>query len=289
MRKPFILFLCALMLVFLQSCIGTIFWAYLLTRPTTDVRPDEIRISKKKTELDTVHGKAVFDKLLQTYQADRWQEVDSYRVELEVEFFTMMGKVFSPFPDNKAHIQLTCVPDSQNVKALFLSGDREGELWQVRNDTVFVFHPDKEEPLINAHGNPVNPINRKRKIEYWLRHFQTIFELPLRLKRYELVSLIDTLEVDDHTYQRLLISWDSAARTKVFDQYVLWINEEGLIELMDFTSRKLSKAVAGRMVIEDLVLQDSIPVPQRVLTKTFKKDKVMYTLKVNDFEVFGSR
>lgn len=289
-RNRFIPFIIICLSLFLSGCVGTFFWAYLLTRPTADIRPGKIKLSKKATQVDTLRGGQVFDKILEAYEVQRWQQVDSYRVELQAQFYSFAGKVFNPFPDNQTHLSVMYYPDSAYLKAEVLSGKWKGRRWELKGETLYIFKPGQEKVKSTTKGNPLHPVNRKRKTVYWLRHFQTLIELPMQLQDYPLTSLIDTVTIKQQNYLRLLVSRDQAARDKQFNQFILYLNPKTFrIGKMAFTTRKLSKALAGRAEIQKTESFNQIPIISELKADFYGREKLFYQFEIKSVEFFQSK
>ena len=121
---------------------------------------------------------------------------------------------------------------------------------------------DGEAKFINSKGEPENM--KKKDIRFWLPTYQYFIELPFRIIEADAVSYLGSTRKNDMRYDRIMASWNTLKPQRKIDQYILWINEDGILDFIEYTIRDQYGFLKGSASVNRFDIIDGVWVPTEI-------------------------
>lgn len=252
--------------IFILGLTGT----YLSTLGTSDLRKHlEIEADSSEKAI------TLLEECAEAHGQSAWKNIETYRLEIEDEFFPPMGEFSHPFEEDSIHLMLTYVPNTYTGQMRFLSSRRQGRIWGIQGWKSY---------WINNQGRV--KYTNSQNIKFWLPTYQYFFEFPFRILNADTFAYVGDDYVKDQLCDGILVSWNTLEPQKNIDQYLVWINQETkLIEKLEYTIRDAYNFLTGAIYYEDykyfdgdILLPTRLPVESNLL-----KDGLLHQIKLNDF------
>ena len=110
-------------------------------------------------------------------------------------------------------------------------------------------------------GGPLK-VKEDGDIHFILPTMHYFVSFPFRILEAPLVSAAGPVEVGGRRYQTVFATWEQAAPSRDYDQYIVYISEDtGLIEKIAYTVREIAPFVVGAMHFGDFVAAGELTLP----------------------------
>ncbi len=261
----------------MRLLLGSCLMVILLTSCLADLRPKNLRSEADYTEEMHVKGVEVLDKYARVSGQEKWDQVISYQVYFNDDFYGLTGKYAHPFGQKKNQFKLAYYAQENAGSLLFLNGKNKGKTWGYNEGNCFI----RETP----NGPPLDV--EKKGIKFWLPTYQYFLEFPFRIKTADVIYHVGEEKYGLHTYDKVLVSWRSAAPQKKLDQYLLWVNQSnGLVDKLQYTIRDQGAILKGTAFIEEHTVYEGIIIPS--FFKVYLREnarKPLHIMRPHNFKV----
>ena len=252
--------------IFILGITGT----YLSTYGIADLRKN-VTIESESSQ----KAKALLEDCAAAHGQSAWENIETYQLEIEDEFYPPMGEYSHPFEEDSINMMLTYVPNTFTGQMRFLSSRRMGRIWGMQGWHSY---------WINSKGRV--KFTDSENIKFWLPTYQYFFEFPFRILNADTFAYVGEDYVKDQLCDGILVSWNTLEPQKNIDQYIVWINQETkLIEKLDYTIRDAYNFLTGAIYYEDykyfegdILLPTRLPVESNLL-----KEGLLHQITLNDF------
>lgn len=260
----------------------------LVVSCTTDLRT---KVAKNEPDVDK--AKMLVEAMGKAHNIAAWENVETYMVNFEEEFFGRIGKAGNPYPDMKTELILSYIPNSFDGQLHFVSGENSNTGWGIQSWKTY---------NINGQGNT---FTKNEDALFWIPTYQYFLEFPLRIQNANAFAYAGTKEINGVKCEGVIASWNTTEPQRKIDQYLIWLNAETKqIYKLEYTIREVSKLMKGAVYYQDYVDYDGIILPltlpvesnlvkngwlHEMRIKGFSKDKVEVSkLRPNkDLDVLG--
>jgi hypothetical protein len=247
----------------------TIIIALFFSCKTTDLRPDGYEYAndiEKAKQLLVAMGKA--------HQIENWNNMETYNVIFEGEFYGFLGKMSHPFKEQKIELSLNFIPKTNDGQLKILSGKEKNETWGIQSGQTY---------YLNEKGEPI--IKDNKDIKFYLPTYQYFIEFPSRIQEATSIDYLGTKMIDGVKSEGIIASWNTVAPQKDLDQYVIWIDAESKrIIKIEYTVRDKFRFVSAEAYFQDykdyggILLPSTMPVKSNLL-----KEGYLNKMRIKDF------
>ncbi|MGE0712315.1 MAG: hypothetical protein AB7N76_32800 [Planctomycetota bacterium] len=169
-----------------------------------------------------------------------WRELPGIEVELDDEYFGLVGAIGRPWPTDPCRLRLRFLPGRCASVASFQDGERRVR-WGIHEWNTW-----------RAEGDAAPEYDDDSTIAFWLPTLQYFLEIAFRLPEAGIVDAAGPAEVQGHPCQRVYLTWGSYTPNADLDQYLAYVDEAtGLVRRVDFTVRDVAGFVTGTVLLSD--------------------------------------
>jgi len=257
--------------IFILGISGT----YLSTLGTSDLR-------KNISIVDDSSGKAraLLESCAKAHGQKAWQDITTYRLEIEDRFFPPMGEFSHPFEEDSIHLMLTYIPNTFSGQMRFLSSRRLGRIWGIQGSKPY---------WITKNGRVRK--TDSENIKFWLPTYQYFFEFPFRILNADTIAYVGEKMIGENLCNGVFASWNTLSPQKNIDQYLIWINKETKrIEKLEYTIRDAYayNFLTGAIFYKDykyfdneILLPTRLPVESNLLKEGFLHEIILHDFEKN--------
>ncbi len=226
----------------------------------TDLRPEGYvyphNIEKAKHLLEEM-GKA--------HQIDKWNDIETYNVIFEDEFYGFLGKRTHSFPEQKMEFSLNYIPKTYNGQLKILNGKEKNTVWGIQSGKTY--HFDKNRNII---------VKENEDMKFYIPTYQYFIEFPSRIQEATIVDYLGSKMIDGVKSEGIIASWNTIAPQNDLDQYVIWIDaiSKRIIKI-DYTVRDKYGFVSGVAHYQNykeyngIILPSTMPVESNLLKEGY--------------------
>lgn len=235
----------------------------------------DLRTAQAKSTIQTEKAHKLLALMSEAHGVAKWDEVETYQVTFEDEFYGFLGKKSHPYGQANNKFQLNYIPNTYDGQMTFLNGKFKDQTWGIQSWKTY--------KVLNSE----TPVFKKDKdITFWLPTYQYFIEFPKRILSADAVNYAGTSTIEGELCEGVLVSWKTTAPQKNIDQYLIWINQKtNRIEKLEYTVRDQYKFLTGAAYFEDYKDYDGLVLPSRMPVETnLKKKGLLHEMRILDFE-----
>ena len=250
-------------------------WCSLLFTSGCSLRKlADLRDGLSLDSIDESKARTLLTKMADAHGASNWRKIFLYHAQFEDEFFGLTGKLGHPYKESYVKFSLTFNTKNQNGKLLFDSGKLKGHAWGIQQGKTYTKEP-----------NRAAVVRADKDIAFWLPTYKYFIEFPARIQETTIATYVGTREIDGHTCEGILASWNQLAPQPDIDQYVIWVDAEHYqIVRIDYTIREQYKFLTGAVYFKDYKTFDGLLLPTRMpVTSNIKKNGWLHEMRLLSF------
>lgn len=207
---------------------------------------------------------AILEAAAKAHGTQNWENVSTYEVTFEDEFYGRIGKAASPFKGNPTQLKLRYMTGSPNSRASFLHEKMKGEVWS-----------------FNSEKGP----SGSKQAAFWLPTYKYFIEFPARITEATVFRYVGEEKINGKTHEKVFATWNQVSAQKDFDQYLIWVDKEShLIGKVAYTIREANKWITGHAMFENI--QDFggilLPTEMPVGSNLLKEGKLLHKMSIRD-------
>lgn len=251
-------------------------FALLLSSCVNILKLQDIRTDIAKNDEGQERAKTLLTEMGNAHGIYKWDEMETYMVAFEDEFFGFLGKRGHPYKEHSVKFKLQYIPNTFDGNLTFLTGKQTDDLWGMQSWNTY-----------EKKGNSDIVFKKNKDIHFWVPTYQYFLEFPLRIQQATALAYAGEKTIDGIACEGVLASWNKTAPQKEIDQYLIWINKEDkTIVKLEYTVRDFYKFISGAAYYKDyknydgLLLPSSMPVESNLVKKGF-----MHEMRILDFQV----
>lgn len=235
----------------------------------------DLRTATAKTSQEETKARQLLQEMGRAHGMDAWQEIETYEVSFEDEFYGFIGKQGNPFEEDKTSMRLRYIPNSYDGQLTIQSGEEKDLTWGIQSWKTYTFSDQQE---VDFQEND--------EMYFWLPTYQYFIEFPLRIQNANAVNYAGSKVIDGIPCEGVLASWNTTEPQKEVDQYLLWIDAESkqLIRL-EYTIREFYKFLTGAVYFKDLKDYDGILLPSILPVESSLSRKNLHEMRIKDFKI----
>ncbi len=251
--KKVLLFI--LSILSLTMLVGLFFYLKLSDlRPERYVYPNDIKKAKQLLEA-----------MGQAHQIDKWNDIETYNVLLEDEFYGFLGKKTHAFQEQKIRFSLSYIPKTYDGQLKTLSGKEKNSVWGIQSGKTY---------LLDEKGNTI--IKENKNMKFYIPTYQYFIEFPNRILEATTIDYLGSKMINGVKSEGVIASWNAIAPQNNLDQYIIWIDalSKRIIKI-DYTVRDKYRFVSGVAHYQDykdyngIILPSTIPVESNLLKEGY--------------------
>lgn len=231
-----------ILLAALALVLGLGVLAVLEIRRLADLRPPAL-IGEGVTPERASRGRMLLQRLEDAHGGfAAWRRHAYAQVELRDRWpGRVMPALAMPWRESGLLTRGTLQLGTANSRLDFLEGPDAGGAWGIQQWMTY---------RITGGGEPI--FEDDDTIRFWLPTLQYFFEAPFRLREGDVVADAGPETLEGITYERVFVSWHSAAPRASTDQYLAWIHPEtGRLAFLEYTVRDMLPSLVGCMQYRD--------------------------------------
>ena len=239
----------------------------------------DLRTLEVKENYNKELGLKVLEQMSEAHSLKNWSNLETYSLDLNDEFFGLIGKLGNPFPKNKAYFEFQVIPSTFTSQLKFKDGKWKEKVWGIQSWKTY--SAEKNTPVELHEKN-------NKKIEFWLPTYQYFIEMPLRIFEADFISFAGTKTLDGKTYDLVFATWESPEPIKKVDQYILWIDQEDhLLKKAQFTVRDQTKWVHATINYREFTKVEDFLFPTLMEVNSFGTDKtkILHKMKIDNIKI----
>lgn len=244
-------------LTFLSLIIG--FGLYFFFK-LSDLRPEGYTYPNNITK-----AKKLLEAMGKAHQIEKWNDIDTYNVIFEDEFYGFLGKRTHAFQEQKITFSLNYIPKTFDGQLKILSGKDKDKTWGMQSWKTYDL--DKE-------GNV--KVKENKNTKFYIPTYQYFIEFPSRIQEATSIDYLGAKMINGVKSEGIIASWNTVAPQNDFDQYVIWIDSESKrIIQIGYTVRDKYRFVTGEAYYKDykdyngIILPTTIPVASNLLKEGY--------------------
>lgn len=244
--------------------IGLFFYFKLSDlRPEGYTYPNDIEKAKQLLE---AMGKA--------HQIEKWNDIETYNVIFEDEFYGFLGKKTHAFQEQKIELSLNYIPKTFDGQLKILSGKEKNNIWGMQSWKTYKLDK-KGKPIVKEHKN----------IKFYIPTYQYFIEFPSRIQEATSIDYIGTKMINGVKSEGVIASWNTVAPQKDLDQYIIWIDSESKrIVKIAYTVRDKYRFVSGAAYYKDYKDYDGIILPSTMpVESNLVKEGYLHKMSIKNF------
>lgn len=226
----------------------------------TDLRPDGYEYAN-----NIEHAKQLLEEMGKAHQIENWNNMETYNVIFEAEFYGFLGKISHPFKEQKIELSLNFIPKTNDGQLKILSGKEKNETWGIQSEQTY-YLDEKGEPIVK----------KNKDMKFYIPTYQYFIEFPSRIQEATSIDYLGTKMIDGVKSEGIIASWNTVAPQKDLDQYTIWIDAESKrIIKIGYTVRDKFRFVSAEAYFQDykdyggIILPSTMPVKSNLLKEGY--------------------
>jgi len=235
----------------------------------TDLRPKGYTYPS-----DIEKAKQLLQAMGKAHQIDKWNDIETYNVIFEDEFYGFLGKRSHGFQEQKITFSLNYIPKTFDGQLKFLSGKEKNNIWGIQSWKTY---------HLNEEGSPI--VKESKNMKFYIPTYQYFIEFPIRIQEATSIDYIGTKIIDGVKSEGVIASWNTVAPQKKLDQYVVWMNAESKrIVKIAYTVRDKYRFVSGVAYFKDYKDYDGIILPSTMpVESNLLKEGYLHKMSIKNF------
>ncbi|WP_158977310.1 hypothetical protein [Cellulophaga sp. L1A9] len=241
----------------------------------TDLRPQGYEypnnIEKAKYLLEEM-GKA--------HQIEKWNDIETYNVIFEDEFYGFLGERTHGFKEQKMEFSLNYIPKTFDGQLKILNGKEKSEIWGIQSGNTY---------RLDEKGNL--KVEENKNMKFYIPTYQYFIEFPSRIQEATAIDYLGTKMINGAKAEGIIASWNTVEPQNDLDQYVIWIDaiSKRIIKIA-YTVRDKYRFVSGVAHYQDykeyngIILPSTMPVESNLLKKGFLHKMSIVDFKINQLD-----
>ena len=253
-------------LIFLSLIIGFGLFFYF---KLSDLRPEGYQyphnIPKAKQLLKAM-GKA--------HQIEKWNDIETYNVIFEDEFYGFLGKKTHAFQEQKITFSLNYIPNTFDGQLKILSGKDKGKTWGMQSWKTY---------YLDKTGNAKLKENKNTK--FYIPTYQYFIEFASRIQEATVIDYLGTKMINGIKSEGIIASWNTVAPQSDLDQYVIWIDSESKrIVKIAYTVRDKYRFVIGEAYYKDYKDFNGVILPRTItVASNLLREGYLHQMSIKSF------
>jgi len=223
---------------------------------------------------DIEKAKQLLEEMGKAHQIENWNNMETYNVIFEGEFYGFLGKRSHPFKEQKIELSLTFISKTNDGQLKILSGKEKNETWGIQSGQTY---------YLDKKGEPI--VKEDKDMKFYIPTYQYFIEFPSRIQEATSIDYLGTKMIDGVKAEGIIASWNTVAPQKDLDQYIIWIDAESKrIIKIGYTVRDVFRFVSGEAYFQDykdyggIILPSTMPVKSNLLKKGY-----LYKMRIKNF------
>jgi len=211
----------------------------------------DLRTDIDKNAINEDKAKGLISDMGKAHGIENWQNIKTYSVSFEDEFFGFIGSKSHAYGANKVNMTLNYIPDSFDGRIDFTSVPLKGETWGIQSWDTYI---KKGDGIINFTDNA--------DITFWLPTYQYFIEFPMRIQKATAFNYAGEKKIDGIMCEGVIASWETIEPQSDIDQYLLWIdkNTKRMVRL-EYTVREQFRFLTGAVNFKGYEFNEGILLP----------------------------
>ena len=226
----------------------------------TDLRPEGYEYAS-----DIARAKQLLEEMGKAHQIDNWNNMETYNVIFEGEFYGFLGKKSHSFKEQKIELSLNFIPNTNDGQLKILSGKEKNKTWGIQSEQTY---------YLDEKGKPI--VKKNKNMKFYIPTYQYFIEFPSRIQEATSIDYLGTKMIDGVKSEGIIASWNTVAPQKDLDQYIIWINAESKrIIKIGYTVRDKFQFIANEAYFQaykdygGIILPSKIPVKSNLLKEGY--------------------
>lgn len=211
----------------------------------------DLRTDTAKNAINETKAKQLISDMGKAHGIENWQNVKTYSVNFEDEFFGFLGSKSHAYGADKVNMTLNYIPDSFDGRIDFTSNPLKGESWGIQSWETYI---KKGDGIINFKDDS--------NITFWLPTYQYFMEFPMRIQKATAFNYAGEKKIEGTLCEGVMASWNSTEPQSDIDQYLLWIDKSThrLVRL-EYTVREQFRFLTGAVNFKGYEFHEGILLP----------------------------
>jgi len=212
---------------------------------------------------DIDKAKQLIEEMGKAHLIENWNNMETYNVIFEGEFYGFLGKRSHPFKEQKIELSLNFIPKTSDGQLKILSGKEKNKTWGIQSGQTY---------YLNEKGEPI--VKKNKDMQFYMPTYQYFIEFPCRIQEATSIDYLGTKMIDGVKSEGIIASWNTVAPQKDLDQYLIWIDAESKrIIKIEYTIRDQFRFVSAEAFFQDYKDYDGIILPSTMPIKSNLKQK----------------
>ena len=236
----------------MKKLLAVVLMSILFSSCLSDLRPKSRRSTSAYTAEMRQKGIEILEKYAMVSGQETWDNIQSYQIFLNDDYFGTMGKLAQPFGQKRNQFRIEFYPNENSGSLLLLNGKKKGMVWGYNEGNTYV-----KETVNGAIKDVEN-----KKIKFWLPTYQYFIELPFRISNADQIYHMGEEKYGLYNYDKVLVTWKQTAPQKKLDQYLIWVNQgTGLVDKLEFTLRDQAGFLKSTAIISEHIVYKGVVIP----------------------------
>lgn len=211
----------------------------------------DLRTETAKSNPNPAKAKQLLQEMGEAHGIQYWDQLATYQVTFEDEFYGLMGWYGKPFSDYNTRFELQYIPESYDGTLTQVSGPDKGEKWGIQSWQTYV--PNEQGAAIfKSHSKGL----------FWLPTYQYFIEFPLRIQEATALAYAGTNTINGQRCEGVIASWSTTEPQRHTDQYLIWLDAESKqIVKLEYTIREMYNFLTGAAYYTQYKNYDGVLLP----------------------------
>lgn len=234
----------------------------------------DLRTDVAKTSTDTDKARLLIAQMAKAHNVSAWEDISTYRVAFDDEFYGLVGNFGNPFPNNKGTFDLEYIPGSFDGRMTFTEGEYKEKTWGIQAWKTYT-----------SENGSAPAFKQDNDIYFWLPTYQYFIEFPLRIQEATVFSYAGTQVIDGIPCEGVIASWNTTAPQSGIDQYLVWLDTKThRIVKLEYTVREMYNFLTGAAYYKDYKDFDGILLPTYFpVESNLVRNGLLHEMRISDF------
>ncbi len=202
-----------------------------------------------------------------------WDDVKTYQVDFEDEFFGKLGSKSHGYGINKSSMTLNYITDTFDGRIDFNNGPHNGESWGMQCWDTYIKKPDELVSFEN-HANA----------KFWVPTYQYFIEFPMRIQNANAFNYAGDRIINGVLCHGVMASSNTTEPQGDVDQYLIWIDKKTkrLIRL-EYTVREMFRFLKGAINFKEYKTYYGILLPTIMPVESNLVPSLLHEMRIKNF------
>ena len=227
------------------------------------------------SEPNETKAKNLMKEMALSHGIEEWNNISTYQIKLDDEFYGFVGKQGSPYKEGKTRISLNYVPNTFDGRLEILTGKEKGHIMGMSNWKTYT-----------KNANDSIEFKKDKNAKFWVPTYQYFIEFPRKIQEATAFKYLGQKAYKNTLCEVILASWKTTEAQKDLDQYVIWVNASSKrIVKIDFTIRDIAKFVSGTIHFNKYKTFNGILLPSEMpVSSSLIKKGLLHKMEILSFE-----